>query len=217
MSETRVMRTLALPLAVAVIFLVFTPRLCSRAIVNAKKQQQVAPVQASSSGLVIQPSGPSPAPSGLGGTHIQFPPGLDATRIQYLVEIDQSFAAPITMTAREGSPLARVLLERGYIEKRADGTLGPTREGLINVNGAIESKDGWIVPVAKRTFISVDGLEDAGDGRYNAWVKWRWEPNAIGAAMLANPQDHHLKAQFAGGDHNWVLARYIEPPDSELR
>jgi hypothetical protein len=212
MSEVRLARTLAVPLAIAVIFLVFTPRLCQRAIMNARQRQPiVTPVPGSptTTGLVIQSSTPAPA----GSANVHYPEGLDAARVQYLVEIEQAFAAPMTMAVTAASPVTKVLLDRGYI----DNAFAPTREGLINVNGAVQSAEGWTVPVAQRKFLRVDGIDDAGDGRYNVWVRWRWEPTPIGAPLLPNPQDHHLKAQFARGDRSWILAQYVEPPDKDLR
>jgi hypothetical protein len=211
MTETRVLRTLAVPLAIAVIFLVFTPRLCSRAI---SKQHPVvlAPSRPAASGLVISSSTPAP----LGGREIHLPPGLEAARIQYLVEINPTFAAPMTMAATD-LPVTKILLERHYIELRPDGTLGPTREGLINVNGAVDSPNGWMVPVGQRKFLGIDAVDDTGDGQYNVTVRWRWEPTSIGASLLPRPQDHHLKAQFAGGERNWVLARYVDAPDRDFR
>ena len=212
MSEVRLFRTLGVPLAIAFIFLVFTPKLCEKAIVDARKRQQVASTTSSAtpspSGLVISSSTPAPVLA----SSLHFPPGLDATRVQYLVEIDQAFAAPLMMAATENSPVTPVLVERQYV----DNKLAPTREGLINVNGAVQSADGWTVPVAQRKFLSIDRIEDAGDNRYRIGVRWRWEPTSIGASLLPRPHDHHLTAEFGGGERNWVLTGYSEPPDSGL-
>ncbi|MDQ6801347.1 MAG: hypothetical protein M3041_10960 [Acidobacteriota bacterium] len=208
----RLVRTLGVPLAIAVIFLVFTPKLCERAIVTAKQRQATAtvnPVAPSASGLVIQSSTPSPG----GRANVRYPAGLDAARIQYLVEIDSTFSAPMTMAVTLTAPITRVLIDRQYVDKN----LAPTREGLINVNGAVQSPEGWTVPVAQRKFLGVDGVDDAGDSRYDVWVRWRWEPTATAAPLLLKPQEHHLKAQFAGGTGSWVLDHYVERPDAELR
>lgn len=214
MSDMRVVRTLAVPLGIAVLFLVFTPKLCQTALVTAKHKRPVAitPIEPSRSGLIINSSTPAPATK-----ELRFPPGLDTTRIQYLVEINQQFSAPLTITATDAEPLTKILIDRHYFEKRPDGTLAPTHDGLINVGGAVESPSGWIVPVGKRKFVAVMAIEDAGDGRYDAIVRWRWEPTAIGAALVAKPEDHHLKAEFGGGAGNWVLTRFITEPDREFR
>jgi hypothetical protein len=212
MSEVRLFRTLGVPLAIAFIFLVFTPKLCEKAIVDAKKRQAVVTTTAATpapSGLVISSS--TPAPVSLSSLH--FPAGLDPARVQYLVEIDQTFAAPMTMAVTDSAPITRLLIDRQYVDK----ALAPTREGLINVNGAVQSPNGWTVPVAQRKFLGIDGVNDAGDNRYDVWVRWRWEPAAFAAPLLPKPLEHHLKAEFAGTDRSWVLTKYVEPPDSELR
>jgi hypothetical protein len=209
MSEVRLVRTLGVPLAIAFIFLVFTPKLCERAIVNARQRQTTATVAPSTSGLVISSS--TPAPGNRADVH--YPRGLDAARIQYLIEINQAFSAPMTMSATATASITKALLDRQYIDK----SLAPTREGLINVNGAVQSPEGWLVPVAQRKFLGIDRIDDAGDNRFDVWVRWRWEPTAIAASLLPKPLDHHLKAEFAGGNRNWVLDHYVEPPDHELR
>lgn len=213
MREPSVIRTLAVPLVVAILFLVVTPKLCGRAITRARQNQPAAveavPGQAPPrSGLIITSS----APASAARPKVPFPPGLDAQRIQYLVEIDPTFAAPKTMAATPDSPVAKILLDRHYV----DSALAPTPEGLVNVNGAVNSPNGWVVPIAARKFMSIDGLDDAGDGRYNAVVRWRWQPNALGASLLKHSTDHFLTAEFAGGEGNWTLTRYIQEPDQEF-
>jgi hypothetical protein len=200
------------PLAIAFIFLVFTPKLCEQALLKAKKRQAVVTATASAptpSGLVISSSTPAP-PS---AANLRFPAGLDQARVQYLIEIDQSFSAPMTMAVSETAPITPVLVDRQYVDKN----LAPTREGLINVNGAVQSPEGWTVPIARRKFVGIDSIDDAGDNRYHVGVRWRWEPTAIGASLLPRPDEHHLKAEFAGSERSWVMTGYVEPPDSGLR
>jgi hypothetical protein len=212
MSEVRLFRTLGVPLAIAFIFLVFTPKLCERAIVTARQRAPVVTATAvtpSPSGLVISSS--TPAPISASGLH--FPAGLDPARVQYLVEIDQTFSAPMKMAVTATAPVTPLLIDRQYVDKN----LAPTREGLINVNGALQSPDGWTVPIAQRKFVGIDRIEDAGDNRYHVGVRWRWEPAAFATSLLPKPQEHHLKAEFARGDRSWVMTAYVEPPDSGLR
>ena len=206
MSEPRILRTLAIPLGIALVFLVFGPKLCQKAVVSAKQRQEEP------KGLVIASSGGPESAS----AKLNFPPGLDAARIQYLVEIDPTFARPAVMAAIDGSPVSQILLERQYIEKRPNGTLGPTREGLINVNGAVDSAVGWIVPVAQRRFVRISGIDDAGYGTYNVKVLWQWEPGALYASLLPKPKEHPLTATFSGGEGHWVLTRYVKEPDRDF-
>ena len=211
MSEVRLVRTTGILLGIAVLFLVLTPKLCERALVNARKQQVVAPQPAAETrtGLVIESSTPAPQSA----ANLRFPPGLDSARIQYLVEIDRLYSEPLRLSANDDPRVAKALLNRGYI----DESLAPTREGLINVNGAVQTAAGWAVPVAERKFLGVERIEDAGDNRYDISVRWRWQPTPIAGSLLSRPTNHTLKAQFAGGERNWVLASYIWPPDHELR
>jgi len=214
MSELRLFRTLAIPLGIALIFLVFTPKLCQRALVTPKVKQAVpaAAGEPAASGLIISSSTPAPGTP----ANLRYPPGLDGARIQYLVEIDQTFAAPAAMPATENAPVTKVLLDHQYIEKRPDGTFGPTHEGLINVNGAVDSPAGWIVPIAHRKFVSIASIDDAGDGTFNAAIRWRWEPAPLFSSLLPSPGDHSLTAEFAGGERHWALRRYVKEPDRRL-
>jgi hypothetical protein len=215
MSGLPLFRTLAIPLGIALLFLIVTPKLCQRALVTAKVKQHVpaTPAAPAPGGLIISSSTPAPrAPANL-----QYPPGLDAARIQYLVEIDQTFAAPLAMPATGDAPVTKVLLDHQYIEKRPDGTFGPTREGLINVNGAVDSPAGWIVPIARRKVVSIDSIDDAGDGTYNASIRWRWEPALLFNSLLPAAEDHLLTAEYAGGEGHWALRRYVKEPDREFR
>ncbi len=214
MIESRLFRTLAVPLGVAILFLLITPRLCSRAIVtsvaNRRAAAHPAAAPVSRAGLVIDTPAPLETPA------VRFPDGLDAGRIEYLIEIDQSFAATATMAVTESAPITPELVRLQYVEKHPDGSYLPTRDGLINVNGATETADGWIVPVAQRKFIGVRKIDDGDDG-VDVHAVWQWQPTAIGAALLQNPKDHVMTAEFAGGAGHWVLARWIQPPDGELK
>lgn len=217
MIESRLFRTLAAPVAVAVLFLLVTPKLCQRAVMQgmAKRRNEPLTTTATShAGLIIESSTPAP---GSASANLHFPDGLDSGRIEYLIEIDQAFAAPSSMPVTETAPITYELVTRQYVEKRPDGTYVPTRDGLINVNGATESSDGWIVPVAQRKFVRVAKIDDVGDGRYDVSVLWRWEPTAVGASALPRPQDHLMIAEFAGGEGHWILDHWVREPDRELR
>src|SRR4029077_2508957 len=158
--------------------------------------------------------------SNVGAPHrqavVNYPDGLDAARLQYLVEIDPQFAAPKAMPcpkARgQSTDLCAVLTQRGYAEYSADGLLVLTREGILKLNGVTEMSDSWILPVGQRKFVSVERLDDTGDGKFLATVRWKWQPNEIGGSLLGHAQDHTLSAEFAGGVRHWVMNRYVKPP-----
>jgi hypothetical protein len=216
MTEPRYFRTLIVPLGVAVVFLVLAPRLCQRMVVQASKR---GPLIATTStappvhGLVIASDIPDSAPP----SAMHFPPGLDAARIQYLLEIDPAFTVPMSMPVRASSPITPLLLERKFVEKRPDETFAPTREGLMNISAAADSPDGWMVPVARREFVRLQGIEDAGDGRFDVAVQWRWQPEPLFLFLLPRPTDHHLTAEFAGGEGHWVLTRFVAGPDPDFK
>jgi len=210
----RLLRTLSIPLGIVLVFLLFTPKLCHRAIAEAEARHAATdgqPSPESHAGLVIESTTPAPK-----SAELDFPSGLDAARIEYLVEIDEHFARGSTMAVTENAPITPELLRLKYVEKNDDGSFTPTSDGLINVNGASDSADGWSVPIARRTFAGVLAIENLGGGEYHVTIRWRWEPSAVGAAILPRPTDHQAVADFAGSDGHWALASWVQEPDSLL-
>ena len=220
---TRILRTIGIPLVIAIILLVVLPRMCARAI-DAARLQAGGPAKAAADtsatadstagGLHISSTSPdAPPPPRLQN----YPAGLDATRVQYLVEINPNFAAPATALvpkmdaslfadAASRFPVVPVVLRLGYFQA-AGGAYAPTREAALHLDGMTEDSSGWVVPVGKRHFDSVTRLEDAGDGRYRATYRWRWEPNTIGSELLPKPRNHEANAEFSGGDRHWALVQ----------
>lgn len=206
MSEFRLLRVLAVPAVLIVVFLIVVPRMCAPALIQIKQQKDA--VAKGGGGLQIASSTPEP-----GRRPVNFPAGLDPVRIQYLLEIDQTFAAPKTVLATPDTLFGESLIARHYADRRPDGTLGPTTEGLINVNGGQDTPRGWVVPIATRKFVRVSNVEEARNGAYNVTVDWRWEPNPIAADLLRKPEEHQLIAEFAGS----AMRGYVRPPDGEFR
>ena len=77
-DETRILRTVGIPIVIAIMLLFVVPKMCVKAVVVAKARQEKA---ARESGLHIE-STQKPA---------TYPAGLDADRVRYLVEIDNRF------------------------------------------------------------------------------------------------------------------------------
>jgi hypothetical protein len=220
MTEFRIGRTLAIPFALLTVLLIANPRTCKRALV--RSGAQVVPSNASdptSHGLVINSNVASPNRQAV----VNYPEGLDAARIQYLVEIDPQFAAPRTMPCPKAkaeaarAELCTVLTQRGYAEYSPAERLVLTRDGTLKLNGLTETSDGWTIPIGQRKFISIERLDDSGDGKFLATVRWQWQPNDLGGSILARAQDHTLSAEFGGGVGHWVMNRYVLPPDNEWR
>lgn len=221
---TRILRTIGVPLVLAIILLVVLPRMCARAIDAARLQSGTPAAPTASSAAVT-------ADSTAGGLHISstspdaplpprpqsYPAGLDATRVQYLVEIDPAFSQAATTRvpksdAGGGSdvatryPIVPVVLRLGYFQPAGEAYT-PTREASLHLDGMSEDTAGWVVPIGRRVFDSVARVEDAGDGRYRATYRWRWEPNTIGRELLAKPKIHEATAEFSGGERHWALVQ----------
>lgn len=224
MSDLRIARTLAVPLGLLVLLLIANPRTCGRFLGRGVARSVAATATnpspgAKGSGLIINSDVPAPPRQAV----VQYPPGLDSARIQYLIEIAPQFAQPKLMlcsrtpTDERQSALLAELLRLHYVQRNADGTVTPTRDGTVNVSGAVDSPEGWSVPVGQRKVLSVERLDDAGEGKYVALVRWRWDPNAIGKELLPRSEDHGVTAEFAGGEHHWVLNRFVQEPDNEWK
>ena len=217
---TRILRTIGVPVVIAVILLVVLPRMCARAINAARVQTTTDTVSSDSA---------SSAASSPGGLHISttspdasparpqnYPAGLDAERIQYLIEIDPSFVQSGTMhvpkdvslwsDADSRFPVLPVVTRLGYFQATG-GSYAPTREAALHLEGMTEEAGGWLVPVGKRRFGSVARLEDLGDARYRATFRWQWEPNAVGGEILPKPKSHESTAEFGGGERHWALVQ----------
>src|SRR3954447_3385571 len=110
-DETRILRTIGIPVVIAIVLLVVMPKMCVNAVVVAKARQEKA---ARESGLHIE-SPPPPA---------SYPSGLDADRVRYLIGIDSRFAAPFTVRIEKSASVddAEIVAAlHTYIEQAPDG------------------------------------------------------------------------------------------------
>src|SRR5438552_9622798 len=91
-TEFRIGRTLAIPFAILAIFLIANPRTCKRTLVhnNAVVTTSSASEPSAGGGLIINSNVSPPHRQAV----VHYPEGLDAARVQYLVEINPQFAAP---------------------------------------------------------------------------------------------------------------------------
>lgn len=216
-DEFRSFRILLLPLGLFIVFFLITPRMCARAVTKVKEQEVTktatdtgAPV----TGLQIEQAPPTGLGSGKAAP--KFPPGLDAARIQYLVEIDRQFSEPKRATLPkkfdEKDVVQKAMLKLQYAEKLADGTISITRDGHINMSGITEQAEGWSFPVAKRVFDNVDFIDRVEDDRYRATIRWHWQPDVVGTEMGIDTKAYAATAEFAGGERSWVLVGWKVPP-----
>ena len=196
-DETRILRTVGIPVVIAIVLLVVMPKMCVKAVVVAKARQEKA---ARESGLHIE------------STHrpATYPGGLDADRVRYLIGIDSRFSTPYTLridksaATADDAAIAAALQKLGYLEQSPDGTRTLTRDGMLHLEGLAEDATSWTFPIATRHFESVVAIE--GD-HANAHVtfSWKWQPNTAGAALVRDPKRHEARADFSSGLTGWAM------------
>jgi hypothetical protein len=199
-DETRILRTVGVPIVIAIILLVMLPKMCAKTLVVSKARQEEAKKAA---GLHIESS----------QKPVTYPAGLDAERVRYLVEIDSRFSAPYTVhvpkvrdavTTLGEDRIVPALQRLGYVEAGSDGALTLTRDGLLHIEGLVEDANSWTFPVATRQFAAVTSIEgDAASA--SAVFAWKWQPNAIGAELISAPKRHEAKADLGRGTSSWTL------------
>jgi hypothetical protein len=196
-DETRILRTVGIPVVIAIILLVVMPKMCVKAVLVSKARQEKA---AGESGLRIQ-STYKPA---------SYPGGLDAARVRYLVEIDSRFSAPYMERINKApigvtdASVVAALQKLGYVEVAPDGSRTVTSDGLLHIDGLADDGSSWTFPIATRRFESVSAIDgDLANARVT--VIWKWQPNTVGAALLPDPKRHEASAEFASGTSGWTL------------
>jgi hypothetical protein len=196
-DETRILRTVGIPIVIAIVLLVAVPKMCVKTVLVAKAKQEQA---AHEPGLHIE-SMQKP---------VSYPAGLDAGRIRYMVETDTRFTAPYTVRigkyapATGKLPITDTLQKLGYLERASDGTVTLTRDGLLHLDGVVDDGIMWTFPIANRQFEGVARIEgDASNA--SATIAWKWQTNSAGAALLAAPKRHEAKADFANGATGWMI------------
>lgn len=214
-DEFRAFRVLLVPAALIVIFFFITPRMCARKAPAATDQTTTQTTAAASVGGLHIDNAPAAPPAATAST---YPEGLDAARIQYLVEIDPVFSAPVTATLSkqyDGSSVASALLRIQYIEKAPDGTVTLTRDGLLNLS-VTDQGASWIFPIAKRAFDNVTYVSRVEDDKYTASITWHFEPNAAGSAVGIDAKKiHTATAAFVSGGGTWSLQSWSVPPSDQ--
>jgi len=211
---TKILRTLAVPLIVAVLFLFLIPKTCQKAVGSKKLRLPTATTTAAApptdTNLHISSDSPDAPPS----RPASFPAGLDAQRAQYLVEVNQHFAEPFGyLVPKPGSMIlfldsspAEALVRAGWFEQDSGGGYTPTRDATMHLAGMTEETQAWRVPLGTRKFGRVASVDDLGDGRVRVNFTWQWEPNEAGRAIKPSYELHQGSAEFAGGgEHPWDL------------
>jgi hypothetical protein len=206
-DETRILRTVGIPIVIAIVLLVVVPKMCVKAVMVSKARQEKADRVP---GLHIE-SSHKPA---------VYPAGLDADRVRYLVEIDSRFSTPYTAhiaksaMSIDDAPIVAALKKLGYIDQTADGTRTLTRDGLLHLDGLIDDGTSWTFPVATRHFETVTAI-DGDNASARVTVAWKWQPNTTGAAILADPKRHEAKADFSPSPTGWTMTGLTVDSDLE--
>jgi len=199
-DETRILRTVGVPIVIAIILLVVLPKMCVKTIAVSKARQEEAK---KAEGLHVESS----------QKPVTYPPGLDPERVRYLVEIDSRFSAPYTVhvpkvhdaiTTLGEDRIVPALRKLGYVDLGSDGTLTLTSDGLLHIDGLIEDANSWTFPVATRQFTAVTSV-DGDASAASAVFTWKWQPNPIGAELIAAPKRHEAKADLGRGPTGWTL------------
>ncbi|MBV8544958.1 MAG: hypothetical protein JO093_21650 [Acidobacteria bacterium] len=196
-DETRILRTVGIPIVIAIVLLVAVPKMCVKAVLVSKARQEKTAHQ---NGLHIE-STQKP---------VSYPSGLDADRIRYMVETDNGFSAPYNAhIAKAASTIGDlkilgVLQRLGYVERGSDGTMTLSRDGLLHLDGVVDDGASWTFPVAKRQFETVAGIEGDANAA-NATIAWKWQPNTVGASLIPDPKRHEAKGQFAHVATGWAM------------
>ncbi|HXH40313.1 MAG TPA: hypothetical protein VNN08_16915 [Thermoanaerobaculia bacterium] len=212
---TRILRTVGVPVVIAVLLLFMLPKMCARAVLvsQARKEKEERAV----SGLHIESSQESSKKP------VIYPAALDSERIRYLLEIDARFSAPYTARVRKKFDMTLALNEQkfvpvlqklGYMELAGDGTVTLTRDGMLHLDGLVDDGTAWTFPIAKRKFTSVTSITSDGATAY-AGFDWKWEPNAVGAELMASPQRHEATAALANVGGRWSLTQ-VTSLDNDL-
>ena len=217
MGSSGLLKSALFFLCVTLVILLFMPKDCAKNAAGPIAALRHAKRGGGSKGLRIDSSTPPPD-----ARNVTYPAGLDAARLQYLIEVDPHFAAPKTLTCpkRPGGPplgspeLVAALQSLRFIEVQPDGTYALTREGTMNAN-ATDDGAAWSVPVAKRQFVRIAGIDCAAADQCTVTFQWQWQPNDVGQAMQPQLDPHNGTAHIVSGPDGWVV-RDVTDVDAAL-
>lgn len=205
MGDSGLLKTALFFLCVTLVVLLFMPKDCAKraaAPLSALRRSKTSAPK----GLHIETSTPEPA-----SRNVTYPAGIDAARLQYLIEVDTHFAAPLTLScpkrigAAGNAPLVATLQSLHYIEPQPDGSYAMTHDGLLNV-AATDEGAWWSVPVAKRQFTHVDAIDCSASDQCSVTFTWQWLPNDLGQAMQPQLSPQTGTARLVGGAGAWVVS-----------
>ena len=212
---TRILRTAGIPLIIGFIFLFAMPKMCATAVIVSKERPEAKP--RASGGLHIESTQKPLKP-------VEYPAGLDAERVRYLIETDSHFATPFMGRVAKTPPvevlpsdqlLINALQKLGYVETGADNAIALSRDGLLHLDGLVDDGTAWNFLIAKREFGSVKSIETAGENLAIQFT-WQWQPTSAGKELIPQPRVHGAKAELTSRTGRWTLLQ-ISDLDDDLR
>lgn len=204
MGDSGLLKSALFFLCVILVALLVMPKDCARRAAGPIGALQRA--KSRPKGLHIETATPPPK-----STAVTYPAGIDGARLQYSIEIDSHFAAPMILTCpkRSGAPgneaLLAALQSLHYVEAQPDGNYAFTHDGLLNLT-ATDNGTNWSIPVAKRQFIRVTAIDCAAADQCTVEFLWQWQPNDVGQAMQPPLGPQKGTAKIIGGPGGWVVA-----------
>ena len=192
-------------------FLLFMPKDCAQraaAPIAAMQKRPRTSTAAPAPPHMLQIKSTTPPPPA--SKSVVWPAGVDASRVQYLLEIESHFAAPKTLSFPKQAinaahpSAADAMLSLHYIEARPDGTFALTSDGLLHANATDEGST-FSVPVAKRQYDRADDIDCPAADQCNVSFTWHWQPNAVGQAMQPPLAPQRGSAHIIGGPGGWVV------------
>ena len=207
MGDSGILKFALFALCIILVVLLFMPKDCAKQAARPLAALQKAKGD-KPKGLQIESSTPPPA-----SQRVNYPAGLDAEHLQYMIEVDTRFAAPLTALCPKQEPnevygadrIVNALRSLKYVERQADGTLALTQDGLLHVTSADEGA-AWRIDVAKRQFVRAQKITCITGDQCEVTFTWQWQPNDVGTAMKPQVAPHDGRATITSGPTGWVLS-----------
>ena len=195
-DETRILRTVGIPIVIAVILLFVLPKMCAKVVLVSKARKEAA---ARARGAAHQYHRSRWSIRGLD-------PGASAGNRSRLLSPSSASQKSLGIGAAfvEQQQIIPVLQKLGYAEAGNDGTLTLTRDGMLHLDGLVDEGSSWTFPIATRQFDAVTSIDSDGANAHAA-IAWKWKPNTVGAELIPSPKRHEAKVELASVGGRWSL------------
>ncbi len=211
MTDSPIVRALVTPLILVVAFFTIA-RACTQSIVRGRVAEVTAQQQAEAQKAAPAPSAPRRAYG-----EIEYPPGLNAERIGYLVSIETKFSEPLTMEVPKTGYGGESLQRLGYLKVEDDRNV-LTREGLMNLTVSRDTETSWTFTIAKRLFVDVSGVQAiAGTDDYRVTISWQWDASPVAKQLGVSDSRNGAVAELRSNAGSWVFVRWVSSIDTGHR